>query len=433
MEEFVIFGGNKLSGQIEVECSKNSLLPIIAASIMASGEVKLKDVPLLSDVANMLKIAEQLGAKVEINNSVVTIDSSPVSQVDLPKGLAGSLRASVLFIGALLARFGRASTYMPGGCNIGSRPIDMHIAGFKTLGVSCQYTCDQLICQTDQIIGGQIKLKMPSVGATENLIMAASLASGKVTKIVGAATEPEIQDLCNFINFMGGSITGAGTSVITITGVDSLHGITYRAISDRIVAGTYLIASAMCGGEVVLKNALPSHNKILISILLNLGCQIKANGDNIYILSPQKLAFNSQTIANGGLNLQTAGYPGFATDLQAQTMAMLAMVEGTHTITETLFENRFNHISQLVNLGAAICSRDRVATIVGVPGCYHGGVASSCDLRAGAALVLAGLAAKSGQKTVVQNIHYIDRGYFKLEQKLSALGANISRRPSTLV
>lgn len=424
MSQFVINGPNKLNGSIEIECSKNSLLPIIAASALSSNTVTLKKVPQFSDITNMLKIIEDLGAIVDISGDTVVIDPTQISSTSLSKQLAGSLRASVLFLGALIAKFGKASTFMPGGCNIGARPIDLHIKGFEALGVTCTYNQDKLLCSGHKITGRQIILPMPSVGATENLVMAASLANGQTTTIVGAAAEPEIEDLCNFINAMGGNISGGGTNVITIKGVASLDGTTYTAIPDRIVTGTYLVAVAMCGGEVCLKGTCQLHNKIIITNLSNLGCQIACEGDNIYISSRAKLCANA--LGDGqGISLTTQGYPGFATDMQSQVMSMLSLVPGTHKITEQLFENRFNHAVDLNKLGASISVDGNTATIVGQPNCYHGGFVSACDLRGGAALVLASLAARG--TTIVDNIHYIDRGYLRLDKKLASLGADIRR------
>ncbi len=423
MESFKITGGKKLSGSLQIESSKNSLLPIIAASLLCCGKVTLLGVPQFADINNMLKIISNLGAKIEFLGDNLVINPTSVNKTSLPKELAGSLRASVLMLGSLLASKGIATTYLPGGCKIGQRPIDLHLSGFKTLGIEHYFLQDKLVCFVKDFTGGRVNLKVPSVGATENIIMSACLAEGTTTIISGAAKEPEIVDLCNFINCMGGNIFGAGTDEICIIGVKTLGGVTYRAIGDRIIAGTYLIAAAMCGGEVYLKNVNEQQNKIIIDILSNLGCKIIANSDNIYISSSKKLALKSNSAC--GYNLQTQPYPGFATDMQSQTMAMLATVPGTHYITENMFENRFNHILELNALGANITAHGKVATIVGKPNCYKYGCVKSHDLRGGAAVVLAGLAGKG--VTTVTDVEYIDRGYYQMEQKLSSLGAKIER------
>lgn len=417
MSNLVIEGKRKLFGMLEIESSKNALLPIIAASVLSSSPVELKDVPKFTDVINMLEILKCMGATITYNGNNVIIDSSTIYTTTIPQYLACKLRASVVLLGPLLAKFGNGRTFKPGGCNIGARPIDIHLCGFKQLGINVIEN-EIIDCDAAGFVGGTVNLRFASVGATQNIIMCAVLAHLKTTTIKNCATEPEIVDLCNFINQMGGKIYGAGTDTIVIVGVKKLHGISYKAIADRIIAGTYMLAVANCGGKICLRGYNKQYNKSLIAILVNLGCIVEADGDNIYISSTANLGGNIEKISTGI-------YPQFATDMQAQTMAVLANCNGTYTITENLFEYRFKHVQELEKMGAQIVVKDNTAIIVGSNHCYKGCHVQAQDLRGGAALIIAGLAA-TGQ-TMISGAEYVDRGYEKIEQKLANLGAKIHR------
>lgn len=417
MSKLIIAGRRKLFGCVEIESSKNALLPIIAASVLASSPVELKNVPEFSDIQNMLEILKQMGATVTQSGNNVVIDSTTIFTTTIPASLAKTLRASIVLLGPLLAKFGSGRASLPGGCNIGARPIDIHLAGFKALGISVEEN-DIIDCDASGFVGGTVNLRFASVGATQNIIMCAVLAHLKTTTIKNCAQEPEIVDLCNFINKMGGKIYGAGTSTIVIVGVKKLNGVSYKAIPDRIVAGTYMIASAMCGGKVRLQNTILEHNKSLITILANLGCEITSSGDNIYMSSGGVLGGSIEPISTGV-------YPMFATDMQSQTLAMLAHSNGTYLVTENLFEERFKPIVELNKMGANISTNQNTATIHGKNGCFVGAEVYASDLRGGASLVLAGLVANG--KTLVHNAEYIYRGYSNLEGKLAILGANIHK------
>ncbi len=418
MSSYVITGKNKLNGEVTIETSKNATLPILAASVMSNGIVTIKNIPNFSDIDNMLKILQEIGVKVNKINNDVTLDARGKLNYTLPKELTSKIRASIFLLGPLLAKLGKASSYMPGGCNIGKRPIDIHLSGFKDLGITVTETSEKIICDASEFTGGKTKLRFASVGATENLIMCACLSYLKTTIIENAAKEPEIIDLCNFINSMGGKIYGAGTDKIVIVGVKQLNGIVYTPIPDRIIAGTYLIGAAMCGGKVVIKNVNPMHNESLIANLISFGCKIDYDSDNIYLESSGFLKAN-------GKQFITNPYPGFSTDLQAQTMAMLSVTDGNNTITENLFETRFKQADELVKMGACIKTDGNVATIYGKHGCLKSSLVNASDLRGGASLVLAALVAEG--TTTVQNIEYIERGYDNFDKKLNSLGADIKR------
>lgn len=415
MTKYIINGNKKLFGKVEIESSKNALLPIICASVLASSPVLLKNVPHYLDIDNLLAILQSMGAKINWNNNNVEIDCSTIKTTIIPSYLAQKLRASIVLLGSLLAKYGHGKTSMPGGCNIGERPIDLHVDGFRKLGIEVEIT-DQIECDSTKFAGGRVRLKFPSVGATQNLILCSVLSYLKTTTIENCAKEPEVVDLCNFINKMGGKIYGAGTDTIVIVGVKCLHGVEYSAITDRIVSGTYMIATAMCGGKVKIDGAT-QENTTLMSILLNLGCTIDQNGDNIYISSTRGLCGELQ-------HIQTGAYPNFATDLQSQTVAMLAISNGTYTVTENLFESRFESAKQLQKMGANIVINGKTATIFGKNNCLCGASVEAQDLRGGAALVLAGLAARG--TTIVQNAQFVQRGYDSFSSKLALLGADIT-------
>lgn len=418
MSKFIIQGKQKLFGTVEIEKSKNAILPIICATVLASSPVCLKDVPEFSDIDNMLDILQYLGAKICRNGTDVVIDATSIKTTKIPEAKAQKLRASVFLLGPLLAKYSCARTIMPGGCKIGARPIDIHLTGFRDLGIAVEEENGSVFCDASSFCGGTTTLRFASVGATENLIMCSVLAHLKTTTIKNCAKEPEIVDLCNFINKMGGKIYGAGTDTIVIVGVRKLNGVSYSAIPDRIVAGTYMVATAMCGGKICLQNTIAQHNERLISILVNLGCEITKSSDNIYISC-------SRNLKSDFLQLATEPYPGFATDMQSQTIAMLANTNGRFLVKENLFESRFNNIPELVKMGANIQVQDNLAVVYGKEDCYCGAAVKCLDLRGGVSLVLAGLCATG--TTIVDDIHFIDRGYHKIEEKLSLLGANIHR------
>lgn len=417
MCEYLISGGKRLVGDVCVDTSKNASLPIIAACLLTNDEVYLEDLPQITDIQKMLGLFQSLGGRVLKNGNATILCSSGVNKYNLASSLVGEIRSSIFLLGPLLAKCTYAKIAYPGGCNIGKRPIDLHIKGLKSLGVSVIETDDGIMCDASKFTGGIVHLDMPSVGATENLMMVGAIAKGKSVVILNAAREPEIVDLANFINKMGGKVRGAGTSVITVEGVSELHSVTYKPIKDRIVAGTFMIATAMTGGKIWLKDVNYEHVFSLILKLRNSGCKIDVKNDIICIENHRRM-FSCPIVS-------TNPYPGFPTDLQAQMLALQTISDGISVITENLFDSRFKHVPELVKMGAKITTRDRVAVVRGVE-YLHGAKVNAEDLRGGAALVLAGLVARG--ETVVENIHYIERGYECLEQKLSMLGAQIERK-----
>ena len=415
MEKYIIRGGRALNGSVAVHASKNAVLPILAASILTEEKVKIRSCPHISDVVNMLEILRILGCKIEWEGADVVIDSRHADKHKIPVSLAKKLRSSIFMLGSILGRFQSAKISYPGGCDIGLRPIDLHIKGLKALNVDITERSGVISCDGKNLTGGVVNLDFPSVGATENIIMAAALAPGR-TVILNAAKEPEIEDLQNFINQMGGKVSGAGSSTVTVEGVTGLHGTEYAPMPDRIVAGTYLIAGAMCGGEIEVTDVNPEHIQSVLFKLRESACKIEIKRDKIVLTAPERLTACHL--------VETNPYPGFATDLQAQMLAALSIADGTSVIIENIFETRFRHAGELVKMGANITIRDRMAVIRGVPS-LSGAEVFAFDLRGGAALVLAGLAAS--ETTVVNDIYHIERGYFAFEQNLSQLGADIRR------
>lgn len=415
MDYFIIEGERPLSGRVRVQGAKNAALPILAASVMASGTSIIKDVPRLLDIEVMLEILSALGCDADHDGETVTLDTSPMNSFHIPEHLMGKMRSSIFLMGPLLVRFGKAQIYRPGGCMIGERPIDLHLKGLRKLGARIEESHSLITCTADRLVGADIMLDIPSVGATENIMMAATLADG-TTKIRNAAKEPEIEDLQNFINAMGGRVKGAGSDTIVIEGVKHLHPVIYRVIPDRIVAGTLMVAGAITNGDIMIENVQEEHVASVIHVLREAGVEIKVDGDIINVrhegrpLSVEKIT--------------TSYYPSFPTDMQPQIMALLAISEGTSIIKETVFNGRFKHVSELNRMSAKISVDLNTAFIHGVPALYGASVEAT-DLRAGAALVLAGLAAKGTTK--VSQIHYIDRGYYRLEDTLTQLGAHIER------
>ncbi len=415
MKEYIINGGQPLDGALEIKGAKNSILPLMAASILTDEITVLHNCPNISDVDSMINILEGLGSKIIRSGRDVIIDNSMTDKSEIPASLAKELRSSVFLLGSLLSRHKKAKVAYPGGCDIGLRPIDIHITGLRELGIEIQEQGGYILCNCLNAKSSDIVLDLPSVGATENLMLASVFIKGK-TVIRNCAKEPEIVDLQKFLNTMGAKIRGAGSSVIVVEGVDKLHGIDYTPIPDRIVAGTYLIAAAMCGGNVELSGVNPEHISSLISKLSKTTCKVHIKNDRILIRSKGR----QKSLEC----IETMYYPGFPTDLQSQIMAMQTVSRGTSVIVENIFETRFKTASQLKKLGADITIKGRVAVIRGVKELIGAEVAAS-DLRGGASLVLAGLVAKG--TSIVKDIHYIDRGYEDLSVELQKLGANVRR------
>jgi len=415
VEKFVICGGKSLCGTVSVSGSKNAALPILAASILSGGRVVLDNIPRLSDVVSMCDILSSIGCGVSFSaGDRVLIDATRLNSNVISYQLAGRLRGSFLVMGPLLARLGSVSISMPGGCPIGARPIDLHIKGLAALGACIENRQGSVVAKAKKLVGTKIYLDFPSVGATENIMSAAVLAEG-ATVIENAAVEPEIVDLANFLCAMGANIFGAGTDTIKIEGVKILKPANYSVISDRIEAGSYLIAAAATGGCVTVQNILPDYVKPLTAKMKEMGIPLDI-GENY-------IAVNSEGNFHA-VDIKTLPFPGFPTDMQAQMTALLALSEGTGIITETIFENRFMHASELARMGASIKVAGRSAVVEGKKA-LTGAKVKATDLRAGAALVIAGLAARGD--TEISDIYHIDRGYVALEQKLTQLGADIHR------
>jgi UDP-N-acetylglucosamine 1-carboxyvinyltransferase len=409
-------GGVALQGSVRIEGAKNACLPIIAAALLCREEVVLCDVPGLEDVLVMCRVLEALGAAVAYDavKKELSINARTLQSIEAPASLVHKMRASFLVVGPMLAREGCVKISLPGGCAIGIRPIDLHLKGLKALGAEVTIGHGLIEVAAQKLYGCTVYLDFPSVGATENIIMAASLAEG-VTVIENAAREPEVVDLARFINAMGGRVSGAGTDTVRVKGVASLSGDRYAVIPDRIEAGTYLLAAAIAGGSVYVENVIPAHLVPLLAKLREAGCEIREMNDALHIRRNKPLR---------AIDIKTLPYPGFPSDLQSPVMALLTLAEGTSVITETVFENRFRHVDELRRMGAQIKIEGHTAIIAGSKKIYGAPVAAT-DLRAGAALVVAGLAATGS--TVVSGVHHIDRGYLQLVEKLRGLGAGISR------
>lgn len=416
MDKFIIKGGKKLFGEVTVDSAKNSILPIVSASLLTDKEVVIKNIPEISDLFKMFEILENLGSKVTYDKEekVVSIKNDNINCFEIPERLASELRSSFFMLGPLLARFKKAVVAYPGGCDIGSRPIDLHLFGLRELGVKISEDFGLITCDGSNMKANVVHLDFPSVGATENLMMASVLTPGE-TIILNPAKEPEIVDLQNFINQLGGKIFGAGTNKITICGVSDLKGVVFTPIPDRIIAGTYMIAGALTRGRIAIKNTNVEHVYSLINKLRKSGCNIEINNGIITVESsnrPRSISFDTQP------------YPGFPTDLQPQLTVLEAISKGISVVTENLFETRFRHLQEMMKMGANITFRDRTAIIKGVSRLHSANVIAY-DLRGGCALTLAGLVAKG--ITTVENVNFVDRGYVKLEEKLNCLGAEIER------
>ena len=416
MEKLIVKGGKRLVGTVKTSGAKNAVLPIIAAAIMGTTPSHFDEVPMLEDVRTISEVLRSLGIKVESKQkNILDIDSTVVESCEPPCDLMRNMRASFFIMGPLLARMGKARIYMPGGCAIGARPVDIHLKGFEALGVVLNQQDGFIEATTPNgLKGATIYFDFPSVGATENVMMAAALAEG-VTILENAAEEPEIVALANYLNKMGAKIRGAGTDVIRIEGVKELHGADYTIIPDRIEAGTYMIAAAMTGGDVIVDNVLPEHQKPLIAKLREAGAIVEEDIDKVRVIGTGSLK---------GVSIKTLPYPGFPTDMQAQMMAMMVVSEGGSKVTETVFENRFMHVAELNRMGAKITTADRSANIEG-PAKLVGCDVRATDLRAGAAMILAGLVAEG--ETRIGDLHHIDRGYEDIVEKLKNLGADIER------
>ena len=418
MEKLIINGGKPLHGRVRISGAKNAVLPIIAATLLGQDSPScLEEVPALDDVHTLTEVLVQLGVKAEFNpdKNTLRVDCSNITSCEAPYDLVRKMRASFLIIGPLLARYGKAKISLPGGCAIGTRPIDLHLKGFEALGAEINIGHGFIEVNAPKgLTGARIYLDFPSVGATENIIMAACMADGQ-TVIENPAQEPEIIDLANYLNVMGAKIRGAGTNVIKINGVGKLVGRNYTIIPDRIEAGTYMVAAAMTKGDVYIEGAISEHLKPVIAKLKEAGVTIEENIDGIRVSCDKPIK---------SVDIKTMPYPGFPTDMQAQFMAMLTVAEGSGMVTETVFENRFMHVDELKRMGAHIKVDGRTAVVEGVPS-LKGGQVKATDLRAGAAMVLAGLVAEG--ETAIGYIHHIDRGYDNLVSKLIGLGADIRR------
>ena len=413
MASIIIKGGNKLNGEVKISGSKNASLPIIAASILSGKKTTLFNVPDIHDTQVTLKILRYLGCKVYKNHDRIEINSKYIDKMEIPENLMREMRSTVILAGALLGRFREVTFSYPGGCDIGARPIDLHLKSFKKLGINIAEEYGFIRCSCDKIVGANIDLDFPSVGATENIILASVFAQGK-TSITNAAREPEIVDLVNILNKMGAKISGEGTNVIEIEGVTKLHEVKYRVMPDRIEAGTFLCAGAMAGGKIKITNARTEQLIPIISKLEEAGCQIEKDNTSVTLQAPKRLK---------AIEIKTMPYPGFPTDMQSIFGSMLSFAKGTSIITENIFENRFKYLQELKRMGAKSKQEGNVAIITGVK-MLTGAKVKSTDLRGGAAMVLAGLKAKG--ITEVTNIEYILRGYEGLEVKLRKLGADIN-------
>jgi len=415
LDKLVIEGGRPLSGTIVIQGAKNAALPILAASMLVEGKVTIDHVPRLLDIEVMLNILRELGCSTKHTNQTVELDTSGACSSHVPEALMRQMRSSIFLIGPLLARFGEATIYQPGGCAIGARKIDLHLSGLQALGAEIEEEGSRIVCRAKRLIGAEVHLDFPSVGATENIMMAAVLAEG-MTTITNAAREPEIQDLQHYLNALGAKIIGAGTDTITIEGTNKLNPCRYQVIPDRIVAGTVMVAAAATRGQVTLQNTNPAHLTSLIHVLRRAGVQISVDGDIIRVASASRPKAIDRIV--------TSPYPAFPTDLQSQVMVLLALADGVSVMKETIFEGRFKHVEELSRMGADVRVDLNAAIVRGVPRLY-GATVEATDLRAGAALVIAGLAAHG--KTVVEQVHHIDRGYDQIETMLAHLGARISR------
>lgn len=415
MEQYVIKGGNPLVGEVEIGGAKNAALGILAAAIMTDETVTIDNLPNVRDINVLLSAMEGIGVKIErVNEHKVRINGSLISDLSVDYEFIKKIRASYYLLGALLGKYKKAEVAFPGGCAIGTRPIDLHLKGFRALGANVDIQHGLISATAEELKGNHIYLDKVSVGATINIMMAASMAEGK-TIIENSAKEPHVVDVANFLNSMGANIRGAGTDVIRIVGVEKLHKTEYSIIPDQIEAGTFMFAAAATKGDVTVKNVIPKHLEATTAKLLEIGCEVEEFDDAVRVVASKPLHHTQVT---------TLPYPGFPTDMQPQMSVLLALAEGTSTVTESIFENRFKYVDELTRMGAQIKVESNIAIITGTEK-YTGARVSAPDLRAGAALVIAGMAAEG--ITIVDDIYYIERGYENFETKLSALGAMIEK------
>lgn len=412
MSKFIIQGGKKLEGEIKISGSKNAALPIIAATVLNAGTTTLYNVPDIQDVNTMFEILKKIGATIKRKNNKIIINTNKVHTYEIPDDLMRQMRSSVILAGALIGKYHKAKFSCPGGCDIGSRPIDLHLKGFEKLGVDIKEEYGEIYCNTEKIVGTQIHLDLPSVGATENIILASCLGEG-TTVITNAAREPEIEDMIKYLNKMGAKINGAGTDKVEIIGVKRLAEVSYNIMPDRIEAGTYLVAGAITSGDIKLLNVNSFHIEPILNKLEETNCELNINKDEIEIIAPKRVK---------SVDIKTMPYPGFPTDMQSIFGALLITAKGTSVITENIFESRYKYAQELIRMGAKINVEGRTAIIKGTKKIQGTNVVAT-DLRGGAALVMAGLYAKG--ITQIDNIHYILRGYEKIDEKLKKLGAKI--------
>ena len=415
MEQYVIKGGNPLVGEVEIGGAKNAALGILAAAIMTDETVIIDNLPNVRDINVLLSAMEGIGAKIErLGEHKVKINGSLIHDLSVDYEYINKIRASYYLLGALLGKYKKAEVAFPGGCAIGTRPIDLHLKGFRALGADVDIQHGLISATAEHLVGNHIYLDKVSVGATINIMMAASMAEGK-TIIENAAKEPHVVDVANFLNSMGANIRGAGTDVIRIVGVEKLHKTEYSIIPDQIEAGTFMFAAAATKGDVTVKNVIPKHLEATTAKLIEIGCEVEEFDDAVRVVSSKPLHHTQVT---------TLPYPGFPTDMQPQMSVLLALAEGTSTVTESIFENRFRYVDELTRMGAQVKVESNIAIITGVEK-FTGARVSAPDLRAGAALVIAGLAAEG--ITIVDDIYYIERGYEHFEEKLASLGAMIEK------
>lgn len=415
MEEYIIKGGKPLVGEVVIGGAKNAALGILAAAVMTNETVTIENLPDVRDINVLLQAIEGIGAIVErVDKHTVKINGSNIGSVNIEYDYIRKIRASYYLLGALLGKYKKAQVALPGGCNIGSRPIDLHIKGFKALGAEVLVDQGMIDARAERLVGNRIYLDVVSVGATINIMLASCMAEGK-TIIENAAKEPHIVDVANFLNSMGADIKGAGTDVIRIKGTTKLHGTTYSIVPDQIEAGTFMVAAAATKGDVLLKNVIPKHLEAISAKLIEIGAEVEEFDDAVRVIAKKRL---------GSTHIKTLPYPGFPTDMQPQMAALLAMSNGTSIVTESIFENRFKYVDELARMGAKITVEGNTAIIDGVE-IFTGAIVSAPDLRAGAALVIAGLVAEDF--TYVDQIEYIERGYETFELKLQALGASIEK------
>ena len=412
MAKYIIKGSNKLEGKVKISGSKNAALPIIAASILNAGKTTLYNVPNIHDTQMMFEILKNLGGKVEKKNNKIIIDTSKIKKYEIPEDLMRQMRSSVILAGSLIGKYQKAIFSYPGGCDIGTRPIDLHLKGFEKLGINITKNYGNISCICDKIVGEKIDLDFPSVGATENIMLASCLGEG-TTQINNAAREPEIIDLQNFLNKMGAKIQGAGSNKIQIEGVKKLNDVSYNIMPDRIETGTFLCAAAMSQGNIIIENTNINHITPIISKLEEANCKLKLEKDKIELKAPKKLK---------ALEIRTMPYPGFPTDMQSIFVSMLTIAKGTSIIVENIFESRYKFTQELIRMGAKITIEGKSAIVKGTRKLYGANV-NATDLRGGAALVLAGIVEKG--ETTIENIEYILRGYENLNKKLENLGVNI--------